>query len=98
MKIHEYQAKEILRRYGVPTPRGTVTDDAAIALKILANYHAAHWMDQELIEENPVFMGLDTAPKIFQASYRRNRDDFVNRFGEMVGPEMVARMDSVSPR
>jgi succinyl-CoA synthetase beta subunit len=24
MKIHEYQAKEILRRYGVPTPRGEV--------------------------------------------------------------------------
>ena len=22
MKIHEYQAKEILRRFGVPTPRG----------------------------------------------------------------------------
>ena len=22
MKIHEYQAKEILRKYGVPTPRG----------------------------------------------------------------------------
>ncbi|MEM1204157.1 MAG: ADP-forming succinate--CoA ligase subunit beta [Acidobacteriota bacterium] len=28
MKIHEYQAKEILRRYGVPTPRGKVTDTA----------------------------------------------------------------------
>ena len=27
MKIHEYQAKEILRRYGVATPRGQVTDD-----------------------------------------------------------------------
>jgi succinyl-CoA synthetase beta subunit len=26
MKVHEYQAKEILRRYGVPTPRGTVVD------------------------------------------------------------------------
>lgn len=24
MKVHEYQAKEILRRYGVPTPRGIV--------------------------------------------------------------------------
>jgi len=24
MKVHEYQAKEILRRYGVPTPRGKV--------------------------------------------------------------------------
>jgi succinyl-CoA synthetase beta subunit len=27
VKIHEYQAKEILRRYGVATPRGRVTDD-----------------------------------------------------------------------
>ena len=26
MKVHEYQAKEILRGYGVPTPRGRVTD------------------------------------------------------------------------
>src|SRR5947199_6594285 len=26
MKVHEYQAKEILRRYGVPTPRGLVVD------------------------------------------------------------------------
>ncbi|MBZ0255033.1 acetate--CoA ligase family protein, partial [bacterium] len=27
MKIHEYQAKEILRHYDVPVPRGYVTDD-----------------------------------------------------------------------
>ena len=26
MKIHEYQAKDVLRRYGVATPRGRVTD------------------------------------------------------------------------
>src|SRR5256885_2122897 len=26
MKVHEYQAKAILRRYGVPTPRGVVVD------------------------------------------------------------------------
>jgi len=31
VKIHEYQAKEILRRYGVATPRGRVTADAAEA-------------------------------------------------------------------
>ena len=33
MKVHEYQAKEILRRYGVPTPRGIVanTPEAARA-------------------------------------------------------------------
>ena len=31
MKVHEYQAKEILRRYGVPTPRGIVADNADAA-------------------------------------------------------------------
>jgi len=34
LKIHEYQAKEILRRYGVATPRGRVTDDPAEAARI----------------------------------------------------------------
>ncbi|HEX9670239.1 MAG TPA: ADP-forming succinate--CoA ligase subunit beta [Thermoanaerobaculia bacterium] len=34
MKIHEYQAKEILRRFGVATPRGRVTDDAEEAARI----------------------------------------------------------------
>ena len=31
MKVHEYQAKEILRRYGVPTPRGIVVDTPDVA-------------------------------------------------------------------
>src|SRR3954469_5507833 len=38
MKVHEYQAKEILRRYGVPTPRGVVVeapDEARAAAKEL---------------------------------------------------------------
>ena len=34
MKIHEYQAKEILRRYGVATPRGRVTADPEEAGRI----------------------------------------------------------------
>ena len=34
MKIHEFQAKEILRRYGVATPRGQVVDSAADAAEI----------------------------------------------------------------
>ncbi len=38
MKIHEFQAKEILRRYGVPTPRGKVTDDPAEAEKICQEF------------------------------------------------------------
>ena len=34
MKIHEFQAKEILRRYGVATPRGRMTESAAEAKAI----------------------------------------------------------------
>ena len=33
MKVHEYQAKEILRRYGVAVPRGIVVDEATDAKK-----------------------------------------------------------------
>jgi succinyl-CoA synthetase beta subunit len=38
LKIHEYQAKEILRRYGVATPRGRVTDDPAEAAEICREF------------------------------------------------------------
>jgi succinyl-CoA synthetase beta subunit len=34
LKIHEYQAKEILRRYGVATPKGRVTESAEEAGRI----------------------------------------------------------------
>jgi len=34
LKIHEFQAKEILRRYGVTTPRGRVTDSPEEAREI----------------------------------------------------------------
>ncbi len=38
MKIHEYQAKEILRRYGVATPRGKVITEAAEARAICEEF------------------------------------------------------------
>ena len=38
MKIHEYQAKEILRQYGVTTPRGKVTDRPEEAAEICAEF------------------------------------------------------------
>jgi succinyl-CoA synthetase beta subunit len=34
MKVHEYQAKQILERYGVPIPRGTVVDDPQRAREV----------------------------------------------------------------
>jgi succinyl-CoA synthetase beta subunit len=38
LKIHEYQAKEVLRRYGVKTPLGRVTDSAAEAGTVCAEF------------------------------------------------------------
>ena len=38
MKIHEYQAKEILRGFGVATPRGRVTDSPEEAGRIAKEY------------------------------------------------------------
>ncbi|MEL7059929.1 MAG: ADP-forming succinate--CoA ligase subunit beta [Acidobacteriota bacterium] len=38
MKIHEFQAKEILRRYGVPTPSGRVADSPAEARAICEDF------------------------------------------------------------
>lgn len=34
MKLHEYQAKEIMRRYGIPTPRGKVAETPDEVFKI----------------------------------------------------------------
>ncbi len=36
MKIHEYQAKAVLRRHGVAVPRGEVITDAAQARRVAA--------------------------------------------------------------
>ena len=38
MKIHEYQAKEILRRYGVATPRGRVIESAGEARAVCEEF------------------------------------------------------------
>jgi succinyl-CoA synthetase beta subunit len=36
LKIHEYQAKDLLRRFGAPVPQGRVTDSPAAAREIAA--------------------------------------------------------------
>ena len=38
MKIHEYQAKEVLRGYGIPVPRGSMATTPREAVAVLANY------------------------------------------------------------
>jgi succinyl-CoA synthetase beta subunit len=38
MKIHEYQAKELFRREGIPVPRGEVVDSAERAYEVTREY------------------------------------------------------------
>ena len=44
MKVHEYQAKEILRRYGVPTPRGIPAFSAEEAVKAVETLGGKVWV------------------------------------------------------
>ncbi|HWW61761.1 MAG TPA: ATP-grasp domain-containing protein, partial [Thermoanaerobaculia bacterium] len=51
MKVHEYQAKEILRRYGVPTPRGVMVDTSDEA------YHAAKDLGGRVVVKAEIHAG-----------------------------------------
>jgi len=44
MKIHEYQAKEILKRFGVPTPRGSVAFSADEAVRAAGEIGGNFWV------------------------------------------------------
>ena len=44
MNIHEYQAKELLRRFGVPTPRGGVAYTADEAVAVAAELGGPIWV------------------------------------------------------
>jgi succinyl-CoA synthetase beta subunit len=44
MKLHEYQSKEILSRFSIPIPKGSVTDDAQQAGKMASAMGGSRWV------------------------------------------------------
>lgn len=44
MKLHEYQAKEILRRFGIPVPEGYVAESAEEARQTAGKLHGPPWV------------------------------------------------------
>ncbi|MGE5026927.1 MAG: ATP-grasp domain-containing protein, partial [Betaproteobacteria bacterium] len=44
MNLHEYQAKQVLRQYGVATPRGTAIDSASQADDAIAELGGEAWV------------------------------------------------------
>ena len=44
MNLHEYQAKNLLKQYGLATPIGAVAGDATAAIEIAKSIHANAWV------------------------------------------------------
>lgn len=78
--------------------QGGSLDDASSALKVLARFHAANWMRQQAIQRLDWLWPLNRTPKAFQASYRRNRDAFVQQWGPSLGAPVIAWLDDIDDR
>ncbi len=74
---------------------GGSVDDALAALPVLARFHATNWMSREIADAYPIIWPLDRTPKVQQAIYRSNREEFENQWGEILGPTRMARMDEI---
>ena len=77
---------------------GGSLDDALISLATLAKFHAHHWMNEESIAVSDRIWALNRLPKVSQASYARNREEFIGRFGELVGDEKMSVIDDTQDR
>lgn len=82
MKLHEYQSKQLLEKFGVPVPKGSVALDSATALK------AAEELGGKVVVKAQVLMGgrgkaggvklFDKAPEAAQFA------------GELIGKKLVS--------
>ena len=77
---------------------GGSLDDARRSLEVLARFHAANWMRSDATAHYPHIFPVDTVPRVGQASYVRNRDEFVDRFGPVLRDGMLERLDAIQER
>jgi Ecdysteroid kinase-like family len=77
---------------------GGSLDDARRSLEVLAQFHAANWMRSDATQQYRHIWPVDTVPRVGQASYVRNRDEFVERFGPMLSDGMLERLDAIQAR
>jgi len=77
---------------------GGSLDDARRSLEVLARFHATNWLRTDAADTYNRIWHADRASRVFQASYVRNRERFVERFGEAIGAEKLARLDEIQTR
>jgi hypothetical protein len=74
---------------------GGSIDDARHALTALARFHAANWRRHDLLAQHRFINPVNQVPRLRQATYRRNRDGFLDTFADSLTPAIVARLDAV---
>ena len=82
MKIHEYQAKEILKKFGVPVPRGTVSFTPEEAVEAARQISGDVWVIKAQIHAGG--RGKGGGVKI-----ARNLDEVYSYSRDMLGMSLV---------
>jgi len=77
---------------------GGSLDDARRSLEVLARFHATNWMRSDATQHYRHIFPVDTVPRVGQASYVRNRGEFVARFGPVLVDGMLERLDAIQER
>lgn len=77
---------------------GGSLEDTEAALGVLATFHSHHWMRQDTVDEHDIIWPIDQTPKVWQCSFRRNRDEFAETFSHIVSDEQMARLDEIDQR
>ncbi len=87
MKIHEYQAKELFARYGVPVPRGRVASTPAEA-RAVAEELGGKAVIKAQIHAGGRGKGRIVSPEEAPAMYRNLISDPANHEGQVRGPRV----------
>ena len=82
MKIHEYQAKEILRKFGVPTPRGVPCFSVEEAVKAADSLGGKVWLVKAQIHAGG--RGKGGGVKI-----AKSRDEVRDLAGQILGMQLI---------
>ena len=87
MKIHEYQAKEILAKYGVAVPRGEVANTPEEASAVARKLFAEH------PDVAGIYIGSENAAGIFGGGQEQKKDNkaLINQLYQQIGQLKVEK-------
>src|SRR5690349_9301164 len=93
MNIHEYQAKSLLKRYGVAVPKGGVAYTAQEAEKVAKELGGPVWVVKSQIHAGGRGAGRFKDNQSGKGGVRvvKSIDDVVKNVGEMVGHVLVTK-------